>query len=71
MRPLLLIATLTLFCACPSNPTPPSGDAGTTPPGETPAGQLPPELKPPTQQLESERPPEGSGLPSNLKPPEH
>lgn len=69
MRPLLLLATLALFCACPSDPNPPSSDAGTTPPGETPAG-LPPDLKPPTQ-LESERPPEGSGLPSHLKPPEH
>ncbi|WNG35627.1 hypothetical protein F0U60_19520 [Archangium minus] len=65
MRPLLLLATLALFCACPSDPAPPSNDAG-TPPGQTPASHLPPELKPPSN-LELERPPDGSGLPNNLK----
>ncbi|QRN95980.1 hypothetical protein JRI60_44280 [Archangium violaceum] len=63
MRPILILAALSLLCACPSGTPPP-----TDKPGETPPTGLPAELKPPTSQ---ERPPTGPGLPSDLKPPGH
>jgi hypothetical protein len=67
MRPLLLLATLALFCACPAGtPSPPEN----LPDGsvETPTSKLPPDLRPPTTTT-LERAPAGPGLPSTLKPP--
>ncbi|WP_257455056.1 hypothetical protein [Archangium lipolyticum] len=64
MRPFLILAALSLFCACPSSTPAPSDK-----PGETPSAGLPAELKPPTSH--QERPPTGPGLPGDLKPPGH
>ncbi len=56
MRPLLLLAALSLFFACPTPPEKPA---------ETPPSALPNELKPPTTLERSA----GAGLPNDLKPP--
>jgi len=61
MRPLLLVAALSLCQACSSDkPNTPVTDAG---PENT--SKLPPDLKSPSA---LERPPVGPGLPADLKP---
>ncbi len=68
MRPLLLLAALSLFCACPSGtPQTPPNDAGTPPAGavETPSTSLPAELKPPIAEGA-----QAPALPGDLKPPD-
>lgn len=61
MRPFLLLAALSLLCACPTSAPPEK-------PVETPpASALPAELKPPAAVERSSA--GGAGLPGDLKPP--